>query len=85
MNCLRISGLDSTQLKKYKKFYLKDATELMQWAQQMKRAANDIRFKDIYTLGKRLGQGKFATVFECLNIATKSLAAVKVIDKKLLT
>lgn len=58
---------------------------MSQWVTQLKIAADDIRFKDVYNIGKRLGQGKFATVFQCQNYATKEMAAVKLIEKSQLS
>lgn len=47
----------------------------------MKEAAGQIDFHDCYSQGRPLGQGRFSTVYQCRNIKTHEVAAVKIIDK----
>lgn len=43
--------------------------------------ANNLNFEDRYEKGRKLGKGKFSTVYECQNIETGELVAMKHILK----
>ena len=43
--------------------------------------ANNLSFEEKYNKGKKLGNGKFATVYQCLNKDTGEVVAMKQIDK----
>jgi calcium-dependent protein kinase len=52
----------------------------------LKRDVNTVRLKDLYTIGKKLGQGQFGTTYLCVEKATGLEFACKSIAKrKLLT
>ncbi|KAL5209999.1 hypothetical protein ABZP36_005622 [Zizania latifolia] len=52
----------------------------------LKRDVNTARLKDLYTIGKKLGQGQFGTTYLCVEKATgRELACKSIAKRKLLT
>nr|CAB3497931.1 unnamed protein product [Digitaria exilis] len=52
----------------------------------LKRDVNTARLKDLYTIGKKLGQGQFGTTYLCVEKATgKEFACKSIAKRKLLT
>ncbi|KAE8779285.1 calcium-dependent protein kinase 26-like [Hordeum vulgare] len=52
----------------------------------LKRDVNTARLKDLYTIGKKLGQGQFGTTYLCVEKATgKEYACKSIAKRKLLT
>ncbi|KAI4985361.1 hypothetical protein ZWY2020_017991 [Hordeum vulgare] len=52
----------------------------------LKRDVNTARLKDLYTIGKKLGQGQFGTTYVCVEKATgKEYACKSIAKRKLLT
>ncbi|ONM10071.1 Calcium-dependent protein kinase 20 [Zea mays] len=52
----------------------------------LKRDVNTARLKDIYTIGKKLGQGQFGTTYLCVEKATgREFACKSIAKRKLLT
>lgn len=47
----------------------------------IKSQANNLSFEAKYNKGKKLGNGKFATVYQCQNKDTGDIVAMKQIDK----
>jgi calcium-dependent protein kinase len=52
----------------------------------LKRDVNTARLKDLYTIGKKLGQGQFGTTYLCVEKATgREFACKSIAKRKLLT
>ncbi|OMJ69279.1 hypothetical protein SteCoe_33035 [Stentor coeruleus] len=55
------------------------------WLRFLLNASNQKRFKEFYTLGVKIGRGKFSEVYQCTENSTYKKWAVKVITKSKLT
>ena len=42
----------------------------MDWVKHCKREANNLSFEEKYLKGRKLGKGKFSTVYQCQNKET---------------
>jgi len=62
-------------------FYFNTEETRTYWERVLRTAAKILKFGDLYTLGRKLGQGKFSTVYEAVDKRTNEVYAVKVIDK----
>ena len=51
----------------------------------MRQQANNLSFEETYIQGRKLGNGKFSTVYQCQNKDTQDIIAMKQIDKSSLT
>ena len=52
----------------------------------LKRDVNTAKLKDLYTIGKKLGQGQFGTTYKCVEKATgKEFACKSIAKRKLVT
>lgn len=62
-------------------FYHKNQEAIIDWIKWLKLEANNLNFEDRYEKGRKLGKGKFSTVYECQNIETGEIVAMKHIHK----
>ena len=81
---LEISGINSADDNISKKLYHKSQKVILAWVKYLKNSAGDLDFSDYYMLGNQIAQGKHTTIYECQNIHTGQVDAVKVINKKTL-
>ena len=65
-----------------KMFYHRELGVILRWQQMLKKIACNQSFESYYTLGRKLGSGKFSKVYQCQSKITDEIAAVKVISKK---
>jgi len=64
-----------------RQFYHRKENVILEWVRLIKQQAVNISFDDQYLKGRKLGSGKFSTVYQCQNKFTQEIAAVKVIEK----
>jgi hypothetical protein len=50
---------------KVKSLYHKSETVINEWILCLKKEANNLNFEDKYQKGRKLGNGKFSTVWQC--------------------
>lgn len=62
-------------------FYHRNQDAIQDWMRHIRSQANNLSFEEKYNKGKKLGNGKFATVYQCLNKDTGEVVAMKQIDK----
>lgn len=62
-------------------FYHKNQEAVSDWIKCLKQEANNLNFEDKYIKGRKLGKGKFSTVYECQNKETGEIVAMKHIHK----
>lgn len=62
-------------------FYHKSQEAVIDWIKCLRQEANNLNFDDKYTKGRKLGKGKFSTVYECQNKETGEIVAMKHIHK----
>lgn len=70
---------------KVKSLYHKSETVINEWILCLKQQGNNLNFEDKYQKGRKLGNGKFSTVWQSQNRETLENVAVKLIDKRSLT
>jgi serine/threonine protein kinase len=63
----------------------RSSAQLQEWISALKQAANSTSFSNVYQKGRKLGRGKFSTVFQCKHNETQEVVAVKQIDKNSLS
>jgi serine/threonine protein kinase len=68
-----------------KTLYHKNLEAISDWIKCLKQEACNLSFDDRYIKGRKLGNGKFSTVFQCQNRETQEIVAVKQIHKPSLT
>jgi serine/threonine protein kinase len=66
---------------KTRTFYHRNQDAIQDWMRHIRSQANNLSFEAKYNKGKKLGNGKFATVYQCLNKDTGAIVAMKQIDK----
>ena len=66
-------------------FYHRNNNIIQEWIYQLKLASRSFTFDSQYNYGRKLGSGKFSTVFQCRKKNTQEILAVKVIDKRVLS
>lgn len=66
-------------------FYHRNQEAIIDWIKCLKWEANNLNFDDKYIRGRKLGKGKFSTVYECQNKETQEIVAMKHIHKPSLT
>lgn len=58
---------------------------IFHWVKEVQKHAKSASFDHFYSKGRKLGSGKFSTVYQCQHHETKEIAAVKVINKQVLS
>lgn len=66
-------------------YYHRNQEAILDWIKCLKQEANNLSFEEKYIRGRKLGKGKFSTVFQCQNKETQEVVAVKQIHKPSLT
>ena len=65
--------------------WINSRAERDDWIKYLEAASNYRRFKDFYSIGEKIGQGKFSEVYICTEKLTYKKWAVKVVTKSKLT
>lgn len=61
--------------------YHRNHEAIQDWVRCLKIEASNLSFDELYTIGKKIGKGKFSQVFECQNKETQEVVAMKLISK----
>ena len=62
--------------------YLKTSDERDEWLGALRKASNIKNIDDVYTLGKKIGEGRFSKVYECIHDSSEERFACKVMKKE---
>ena len=65
------------KLFKSKTLFHRNQEAIADWIKCLKQEANNLSFDDKYIKGRKLGNGKFSTVFQCQNRETQEVVAMK--------